>query len=371
MARQKRNMPCACGSGKKYKNCCMKAVRTKEQRRTFVDRIRARLEDFHTDERFRSDLRRAIEQHPDADSDTVEHTMLEWYEHDYILERYGKTIIELFAEENRDDLSSTEADMLSRWVRSPMSIYEVTEVTRGLGVRLRDVFGRTEHFVHDSNASLSLEEHSYLSARLYDTGDMVMTSGVSELVLPTYKDRIVEFVQDGLRKAGHGDVRRYLKENSLDVVLLLRTLQSTPPLLTNSDDDPVSIAIAHYAVGAPCRDICDMLETADGMMRTHGADGRYAYHLVEEDIGHAPPTTVHGEAAVKVFTTFVSDGKKFNMLANIEFDQHAMEVFCYSDQRLHETRAMLEDLLGSAIEHKEDVIKDVQSAIAEMKQGRS
>lgn len=368
MQKPQRNMPCVCGSGKKYKHCCMKMVHLKERWHVFANSLQGRLSDFGFEKRFASDFEHARKQHPDGDSEDAPGPMLEWYSHDYILEHYGKTIMELFTDENRENLSNLEVDMLSKWSKSPLSIYEVTDVKKGIGISIKDIFDDTNYFMYDTKSSLRVVAPSYILMRLYDAGEIVMNSGIAEIVFVSHKKSIVEFVQHKVKKSRHADVRQYLKENSLDVMLHLRSLQHTSPVLTTGDGQPLSIATALYMVNVPCLDICDMFDTIKGFIYISTENGTYTYNMVEvSDERDSTGPDADSGADIKVGVTTMREGKPLRILANIDFDTDMLTVFCLSDQMLYDVKALIEKTLGSMITHKKDVIKDVDSAIAESK----
>lgn len=368
MKKQQRNAPCACGSGRKYKHCCMKEVQVKEKWHVFADGIQDRLEEFCSGPRFASDVDRAFRLYsgPSGDINPAEEgSMREWYIHDHVLERYGRASIELFTDEHLGSFSDLEAGILAGWAKAPRSLYEVTGISKGTGFTARDVFDGTEYFVHDSNASFTLVEHAYVFTRLYNTGEVVITSGLAELIVPEHKKRIVKFVRRNIAKAGHADYRRYLKENSLAVILFIRMLHSTPPLFTTGEGDPVSIAKARYRVNAPCSDICEMLDMEDEFLHVESVDGRHTYNMIEErnELGDAPKTEGTDAVVMKVGAQVVCDGKAFGIVANVEFDEFELLVECISDQRLHKARAVMEEILDSDITHEGDEIMDVESAL--------
>src|SRR5712691_10039743 len=97
-----RNEPCLCGSGRKYKICCLPLHQERMRWEPLEDRVRALVVEFVHDERLDEDLERASSLFG-FDRGTAdlpdERLFYDWYIHDYILPRNGKALITLLEEE--------------------------------------------------------------------------------------------------------------------------------------------------------------------------------------------------------------------------------------------------------------------------------
>ena len=123
MARVGRNDPCPCGSGKKYKNCCLK----KDRARRIRDSAWRREEQVTLDKLITFAQRPALSTQLVAafnlfwngsygvegwnalDRDEIGR-FLDWYVHDYRLERSRERIVDLFMEEMGIDRSVTNVN---------------------------------------------------------------------------------------------------------------------------------------------------------------------------------------------------------------------------------------------------------------------
>jgi len=138
MPRTGRNEPCPCGSGIKYKNCCLSRDRGR----------RIRIGARRQDERATSDKlvafaqRSALRQQMMVASDLFWNggygpealealsrqevaRFLEWYAHDYRLEQSSKRAIDLFLEESGPSLLPLEREQVLLWRESYVSLYRV------------------------------------------------------------------------------------------------------------------------------------------------------------------------------------------------------------------------------------------------------
>ncbi len=133
-----RNDPCPCGSGKKYKNCCL----AKDRARRLCDSA------WRQDEQLVLDQLLDFARRPDFDYQFVvafnlfwngnygteglgvlgRHEVsrfLDWYIYDYRLEEKRKRLIDLFLEELGSDLSPREQECAQSWQNSYLSLYRI------------------------------------------------------------------------------------------------------------------------------------------------------------------------------------------------------------------------------------------------------
>jgi len=113
-----RNDSCPCGSGKKYKKCCLDkdqtenvspSIRRERSLREPVDTLRRKIVKFMEREEFRQYVIpaaklywRTLEEdlEPEPINETEVLSFNEWFIHDYILPDHGKPLITVFLESN-------------------------------------------------------------------------------------------------------------------------------------------------------------------------------------------------------------------------------------------------------------------------------
>jgi hypothetical protein len=133
-----RNDPCPCGSGKKYKNCCLQRDRTR----------RIRESAWRNDEQETLDKLLAFAQRPEwnaqypvafnlfwngnygmAGLETLDREevgrFLDWYIYDYRLEGSAKRLVDLFVEETASRLTLAERERVEAWQSSYLSLYRI------------------------------------------------------------------------------------------------------------------------------------------------------------------------------------------------------------------------------------------------------
>jgi hypothetical protein len=162
VARLGRNDPCPCGSGKKYKNCCLKKDRAKRIRESAWRREEQvtldKLIIFAQRPALSAQLVVAfnmfwngnygIEGWNALDRDEIGR-FLDWYVQDYRLEQSRKRVIDLFIEEMGSKLLAGELDRVRSWSDSYMSAYRIAGPAEQGLLPVADVFQGTEESVGD------------------------------------------------------------------------------------------------------------------------------------------------------------------------------------------------------------------------------
>ena len=208
-----RNDPCPCGSGKKYKNCCLNRDRTR----------RIRDSAWRSDEQETLDKLLAFAQRPDLQPQyTVAFNLfwngtygleglqaldreevgrfLDWYLYDYRLEGSAKRLIDLFAEEMGSRLSDAERERVRAWQSSYLSLYRITGPTEESALPMVDTLQGEQVVMQDSGLG-----------RLGLPGDLVLGRVLRSSVPPHFswaaillpaemEHELVAFVTHGYRQ---------------------------------------------------------------------------------------------------------------------------------------------------------------------------
>jgi hypothetical protein len=213
-----RNDPCPCGSGKKYKRCCMASDRAAQAERVAwqkaAQNMRIALVGYAKEADLAADLgaglglfwqdRYAL--------DTVQQMSIDeslrffdWFAHDYCLrapdtpKRQGKRLIEVYRAEVADVLTEKEAAILDAWIDSPPGsafILEASDPGQG-AVVLRDLFlpGRTVT-VEDASAAKHGEVGQILLARPLPENERVRLSGATVILPASEEARLCHAVEE-------------------------------------------------------------------------------------------------------------------------------------------------------------------------------
>jgi len=158
-----RNDPCPCGSGKKYKNCCLNRDRARRIRQSAW-----RSDEQDTLNKLLAFAQRPVmnPQYPVAfnlfwngtygveglqalDRDEVSR-FLDWYMYDYRLEGSAKRVIDAFAEEMASQLLAGEQERVRAWQNSHLSLYRITGPAAEGTLPVVDVLQGEQTVVFDS-----------------------------------------------------------------------------------------------------------------------------------------------------------------------------------------------------------------------------
>lgn len=204
-----RNDPCPCGSGKKYKRCCLT---TNYDKTGMEESIWKRLV---------QDLLRFFESHyQDSIEDALaifwgdfnpmqyldresllkaEINFMEWILYDFIIdEEDEKTLIDLYLENIR--ISSPDEHRILTMMRdSVISLYEVQEVFPEKGLLLKDILFGGKYDVKEKAATRSLRKWDVFAARLlHIDGSYIMSGSVYPYTLKQ-KQRLLDDIQEAFK----------------------------------------------------------------------------------------------------------------------------------------------------------------------------
>lgn len=253
MKNNQRDIPCPCGSGKSYSQCCgapARVISLEQYRWRRAGRLlRRRLGEFADRPSFAEEAVQAQQMYldcldPELTDREDEFTMercFEWFIFDYRLSD-GSTVIDTFRRE--PDLSDEEHALLADWSRSRASLYEVLEVFPGKGVLVRDLLKKSRVVVHDASAAAEIQPGTLLYMRVLKVGGEYEFS-TSGLALPAFlKDVLLRLVKKDLQtycRRRHVGVREglddYLQERAsfLNALVVQIGLDSSAPHLVEDD----------------------------------------------------------------------------------------------------------------------------------------
>ena len=209
MSKIGRNDPCPCGSGKKYKHCCLRQEATGKSEAMSQDRawdtMIDKLLDFSRQPQFARELESAfdiywnkvytIEQVNDL-APTQIMDFLDWYVHDYTTAADGRRMVEIFSAQEAPALSAQERDLLQTDSEALFSALEVTELEEGKSIGLLDVFQDLEAKVRHTPALQGIAVGHLLLARLATSGEFSRFSWISTLVPPEVQDDLKNHMRE-------------------------------------------------------------------------------------------------------------------------------------------------------------------------------
>jgi len=364
-----RNEPCPCGSGRKFKSCCLPLHQKRARWDPLEDRLRERIEDFLYSEEFREDFRNAMLVYgakPEDREDASKWRMfMDWYVHDYVTLAEDETILKAFLRQKSAQLDDLERDTVRSWSESPLSFYEVTSITRSTGFDVKDIFTGREFFVFDVSGSHSLSRYDLMFARPYRVDEIVRLSG-GGLEIPHAKlNDIRKFVEQSLKSHGldAGSIAEYFRRYSLDVLKFIETLFH-PPLLVTPEGDLIVLSKAQYRVTNSTK-ASSILKSSKEFAYLDTEENALRFDWVPDVGDDPPPAAVLKLPGTLAITTDLQiapdDGESewFRVWGNLSLYQDRLVIECVSDQRLHRCKKVVEGLLTGVVEHLGDEYKEI------------
>jgi len=253
-----RNAPCPCGSGKKYKKCCMagdESARRTAGAPAAAHRIDTRLIDEIVGFAVQRFGESWVQQMEDlGDPDESPQLVVPWAAYDLAVE--GKTAAQWYREAQQTRLSESEQAWLAAQEDAWISIWEVVGVDPGNSLRLTDQLTGESREVVDVEGSRSVALRDVILARVVDYGEQSLLCGIHPQPLPPLAaDDVLNRMRRWLRRKRQVPVERLRQPKFFgkllqcwdDAVETLDRQSSMPPALHNTDGDPLLLTCDRFA----------------------------------------------------------------------------------------------------------------------------
>jgi hypothetical protein len=356
MSRLGRNDPCPCGSGKKFKKCCLSKTYTevgKEDsiREQLVQKLmvffeknyKHTLEDAHF--MFWDEF--IPEEHlQDMSLNIAYQNFMEWVVFDYLIdEDNDKTLIDLYMDNNRM-LSLEEHKVLTIMKNAVISLYEVQEVFPDKGLLLKDLLMGGEYDVREKSATKSVRKWDIFAARLLLIDRQYIMSGSVYPYHIKQKERILDDIQAEFEdyKMDYPDASMddFLKYNSENFNFYWYDLISnpTPIKLHTTSGEPMLISKAIF-------EITNKEVVMNGLPKIKGFEqGREAFTWYDK-------RNKEGSATI---------------LGTAEIKDNKLILESNSRKRLEKGKKLILEALSDAIIHKVDTFQDPMEALKAYKE---
>ncbi|MGL6108147.1 SEC-C metal-binding domain-containing protein [Romboutsia sp.] len=195
-----RNELCPCGSGKKYKKCCLnkdvvaeRAGRKVSLSQTQYSELYTKLYEYSRQDRFKSEYEKAKEMFYIVEDETInskfERFFNTYFIQDHIMDSKKVMTVE-FYEDNRDAMNKSEVEVLRCLFESYVSIYEVKEILDGK-ILLKDCLTEAEVYTEDVKLLADFKVGSHMIARIVNTEDASILIDITISISGAVKDVII------------------------------------------------------------------------------------------------------------------------------------------------------------------------------------
>jgi hypothetical protein len=272
-----RNDPCPCGSGKKYKACCLPRAGGSteflyQKLSDAYERLTSRLDDIIRKTLGEPLLTASLadfllwsEDKDQFEKDAHEHPMLyvpwllfNWIPDPQDFDRplpipLNTTIAEMMLNDPKANLDPLERKIAQTAVSRPHSFYEVQDCRPGKGFRLSDVFLGEEYDVSERSGSKQAQRGDLIFARVIQVDAIAMLAGTGAMLFPpSYKTEVIRFRQMVQKNTGRPTITAKDLDDCADelrgLFFNLYRRMITPPQMQNTDGHALVFHRVHYTI---------------------------------------------------------------------------------------------------------------------------
>jgi len=358
-----RNAPCPCGSGRKYKNCCIDKDRgngiPREAQRLY-DRVNSLTASLtaHARRRFGDVwLERACEtwfggEFADDELAEEQDAFLSWALFEFGMG--GTTVAADYLSERGNEVDLEDRRLIQEQLAACLSLWEVEDAQPGRGVALHDLLTDERRFVCDVNASRSMSRWMVVAARVLTVEELSVFDGVYPRPLsPRDAEPVVRYARERLRVRTRPMARERLRDAEVSADLIcewrdaIEGIANRPlPQLSNYDGDPLLLTTDYFMFQSGDR--AAVLERVAGLEDAERDDESPTLST----IGLLRPTE-HARGF---------DGRV--SVASITIETTRMVITTNSTRRADDARARVEAVCGAMIRHEIRKHEDPRTMIA-------
>jgi hypothetical protein len=382
-----RNDPCSCGSGKKFKHCCLRAAAASADSPAALAwrRVRRALDEFaeaRTMLHFVADtygptaLQEAWEEFSGAEGPLDPRTphiqvFTPWFFHRWSPDPYDTRVVdatihersptELLLERRGARLDPVLREYFGSCLEAPFSFHEILRVDPGHGFDARDLFTGEERAVQERMATRGMEAGNILFGQLVTAQGITMLEASSMLVIPPiYKIELIDFRKKLLRGESHctAATLREWDFELIDCYLDITDNIQHPPVrkLHNTDGEPLEMHRLVFDIDSP-EDVLNALKSLE-------------VDRSEEDIIAATERTARGEFK-SVQLNWTKAGNQLHqswsntIVGHIEIKKQRLVAEVNSARRAEEFKSLVEERLAGQARLRADRIQSVEKMLAE------
>ncbi len=381
-----RNDPCPCGSGKKYKQCCLKAEQAEPEDEFLWRRIRRVIEgspmqmlEFGSSHFGRDALQEAWDDFiPWEDEEFAMDTphmpiFMPWFFYDWLpdpshtsVRREAldeRTLGQAYLNKKGSHLDPLHARYIEQCCATPFSFYDVLSVRPGDGFTLRNIFTGEEINVTEHSGSRQSQTGDILFGKIVKIDGVAMLEACAPMMFPPMEKSAILKLRKKMERRNKTLTSEVLRKYLYDMLSVYhditdRLLNPSLPQLQNTDDDPFLPHHLVYEIESP-RAAFDALKPL-------------CLTMTEEVLLEEAEFDTKGEL-LKIELPWQKRGNEKNkswgntVLGNIKIDGRRMTIEVNSENRAQKIRALIEEMLPGA-RYKTTVIESLQAMLARAKE---
>ncbi len=365
-----RNDPCPCGSGKKYKRCCLQNESLSQDRlwtrqRDASDQLTREMMRFaaskfgqHTEEAWQdfnmSDLPAPFVDRASEDQIFMPYFLFHWDPDSRTKGRsaYGKggLVTRSYMLERASRLSEMEKLLLDQAIMQPVSFHEVLWSEPGERMAVRDILIGGDVEVIERSASRALRQGDIAYAQVWNLPGLAILGCCGPIRIPPDRKAEVIGLRKQLRKKIAKQNRNLMADDLLrygddirETYLNIRDALYTPPRFCNTDGDPLVFHTLTYRI-----------ESAEEAFE---ALAPLAVGRSKEDLLSEAELSSDGKLQRVDFDWLKKGNRKISswdntILGSIKISSHSLVAEVNSERRATRLHAEIEKRLGPSAVHQ-------------------
>jgi SEC-C motif/Protein of unknown function (DUF2384) len=388
-----RNDFCSCGSGKKYKHCCLANTVSADALWSSVNRASQELTHLlmgFAGKHFANDVEDAWEDFHFGDPDTdyrdarnmdeifMPYFLYRWHdpvEPDPGDTRQPGTIATSFLLDKGRALTQMQTQLLRLCMQQPITFYDVLESRPGQGMLLRETFTGREYDVRERSASRTLKAGDILYAQMTPLEGLTTMAFCAPLSIPPRMKSMIVAQRMALQSFGRkGKKPRVFSTDDLlefeedfrELYLEIVDRMNAPPVLQNTDGEPMEMHTMRFELRLAPKDAFDLLAPLLAGVRE------------KEDVLAENEHSASSQPATIAFAWYKKGNKKIKswdntILGHLKLSPGLLVAEANSRRRAEKLRGEIETRLGLGAVHKETSVqtsKDLLDKVGHMPRER-
>lgn len=355
-----RNTPCPCGSGRKYKRCCLADEERAARGARFDDAVGRRIQDLSSSV-FDDEITAALEEFvgPDRVMDDVDiQIFATWFHNDRELAG-GGTPAERYAAGT--DVPAPEREAASRIAAARLGLYRVLAVAPGRSLALEELVDGRRVEVRSPHVSREAVRWDIILARVMD-GDPPSLWGPTRFFEPCEEPELrAELTRLAGSPADELDEQALalaFRRHALELMRFIPPSRSAEPSFFTLEGDPVVFASA----------VWEVRDRAAAAERMRDLGGLLPDDPVEVDVTALRATLARQRPPLPpgalVLESSPVDAPDTIPIATLRLDSDELHAEAMSEQRLEQTLEIVAADFGELVELRSQDVMSVDEALA-------
>lgn len=373
-----RNDPCPCGSGKKYKKCCLLKEEARRSEKTSATpreiELRDQLLSFSSKERYKKDFENAYHlywrrpfKEPlmlDEKEEVNFAFFLDWFIHDFVL-KSGMTIVEEFYQERKQELSQEEHSLLKYEMVSYLSVYEVISVTPEVGLKLKDLLTGEEMDVLEVKGSLTMVKWDIIFARVIRMRAVNKFSGIITLIPIRGKGNVLSSIKNAWEKfkkeTGKLDWSHFAKSNAQIIHHFIEAQSLKEPIFVTEEHHKIFSSKAVFDVKNFDTTRYRLSKEFDFIIdeEIEGKKVQFTWLKRGKSKDWEMGKTSDSSMVLKSEMVRGKGELRWTSLGTVTLTPKRLELWCISKERLDRGKGRLKEILGDDLQHRIDTYEDM------------